>query len=47
MSSREAQVRATGDHVFGRVRLETGADFQGRYGLDAVDTTVAYSWPAT
>jgi outer membrane receptor protein involved in Fe transport len=43
MSSREAQVRITGDHGFGRVRLQAGADFQGRYGLEATDSTVAYN----
>jgi outer membrane receptor protein involved in Fe transport len=44
MSSREAQVRLTGDHPFGRVRLQVGADFQGRYGLKASDTMVAYDF---
>jgi outer membrane receptor protein involved in Fe transport len=43
LSSREAQLRATGDHGFGRVSLQTGADFQGRYGLEAIDRTVAYN----
>lgn len=47
MSSQEAQVRITGDHAFGRVRFQGGADFQGRYGLESVDTTVAYDLTGT
>jgi len=41
-SSREAQLRVTGEHAFGRVRFQAGADLLGRYGLTADDTTVAY-----
>jgi outer membrane receptor protein involved in Fe transport len=43
MSSREAQLRVTGDHAFGGVRLQVGADLQGRYGLEARDTTLTYT----
>lgn len=43
MSSREAQFRITGDHAFGPVRFEAGADLNGRYGLETTDTTVAYT----
>ncbi len=43
VSSREAQFRVTGEHGFGRTRLQLGADLQGRYGLEALDTTIAYS----
>ena len=43
LSSRETQVRVTGDHRIGPVRLQMGADLQGRYGLEAIDTTVAYT----
>ena len=43
MSSREAQLRVTGDHAFGQVKFEAGADLNGRYGLEATDTTVAYT----
>jgi outer membrane receptor protein involved in Fe transport len=42
ISSRDAQLRATGDHAFGRVLFQAGADFQGRYGLESVDTAIAY-----
>jgi outer membrane receptor protein involved in Fe transport len=43
MSSRERQLRVTGEHGFGRIRLQVGLDYQGRYGLEATDTTVAYT----
>ncbi|HEY2434027.1 MAG TPA: TonB-dependent receptor [Vicinamibacterales bacterium] len=43
MSSRDGQLRITGEHGFGRIRLQMGADYQGRYGLEATDTTVAYT----
>ena len=42
ISSRETQLRVTGDQVFGRVRLQIGGDLQGRYGLESTDTAVAY-----
>jgi outer membrane receptor protein involved in Fe transport len=47
MSSLESQVRITGDHGFGRLRLQLGADYQGRYGLEARDTTVGYTLAGT
>ena len=40
LSSRELQVRLTGERVVGRARLHVGADVQGRYGLEALDTTL-------
>lgn len=43
MSSREAQVRITGDHALGPVRFQAGADLNGRYGLETSDTTVSYN----
>jgi outer membrane receptor protein involved in Fe transport len=43
MSSREAQLRVTGDHAFGRVRLQIGGDLQGRYRLEATDRTISYN----
>jgi outer membrane receptor protein involved in Fe transport len=43
ISSSESQLRITGDHGFGRLRLQLGADYQGRYGLEATDTTVAFT----
>jgi outer membrane receptor protein involved in Fe transport len=42
-SSVESQLRMTGDHGFGRLRLQIGADYQGRYGLHATDRTIAYT----
>jgi outer membrane receptor protein involved in Fe transport len=42
VSSREAQIRANAERMFGRVRIQAGADLQGRYGLHAEDTTFAY-----
>jgi outer membrane receptor protein involved in Fe transport len=43
LSSREGQLRVTGDHALGPVRFEAGADLNGRYGLETTDTTVAYN----
>jgi outer membrane receptor protein involved in Fe transport len=43
MSSFESQLRVTADHGFGRVRLQLGADYQGRHRLEASDTTIAYT----
>jgi outer membrane receptor protein involved in Fe transport len=43
LSSREVQVRMTGDHTLGPVRFEAGADLNGRYGFETTDTTVAYN----
>ena len=42
VSSREAQLRVTGDG-FSVVKLQVGADFQARYGLEALDTALAYN----
>jgi outer membrane receptor protein involved in Fe transport len=42
MSSRDAQLRTIAERLFGRVRVQMGADVQGRYDLQADDTTVAY-----
>ena len=41
-SARDAQVRANAERIFGRVRVQMGADAQARYGVQADDTTVAY-----
>lgn len=43
LSSREAQLRVTGERGIGGVRVEAGSDLDGRYGLRALDTTLAYS----
>jgi outer membrane receptor protein involved in Fe transport len=43
LSSREAQVRLTGERAIGRARVHVGADVQGRYGFEALDTTVSYN----
>jgi outer membrane receptor protein involved in Fe transport len=43
MSSREGQLRVTGERGLGRARLQMGVDYQGRYGLEATDTTVSYT----
>jgi hemoglobin/transferrin/lactoferrin receptor protein len=42
--SREAQVRATGDRLIGRLRLQAGADVDARYGLESTDTTLSYDF---
>ena len=38
LSSRDGQVRLTGERAIGRTRLHVGADVHGRYGLEALDT---------
>jgi outer membrane receptor protein involved in Fe transport len=43
LSSREMQLRLTGERLLGRVRLHAGADVQGRYGLEALDTLLAFN----
>lgn len=43
LSTREMQVRITGERVVGRARLHVGADLQGRYGLEALDTVLTYN----
>ncbi|MEO7271951.1 MAG: TonB-dependent receptor [Vicinamibacterales bacterium] len=43
LSSREAQLRLTGERPVGPVRLHVGAEMQGRYGLEALDTSQAYN----
>ena len=43
LESREMQLRVTGERTVGRTRLHVGADVQGRYGMEALDTTVAYN----
>ncbi len=43
LQSHEMQLRVTGERGVGRARLQIGADVQGRYGMEALDTTVAYS----
>jgi outer membrane receptor protein involved in Fe transport len=43
LSSREAQLRLTGERAIGRARLHVGADVQGRYGFEALDTTLSYN----
>ena len=43
INSRELQVRVSGERVLGPARLQIGADVQGRYALEALDTTLAYN----
>ena len=43
LESREMQLRLTGERTIGGTRLHVGADVQGRYGMEALDTTVAYN----
>lgn len=43
LASRDLQIRFTGERSVGRARLHLGADVQGRYGLEALDTTLAYN----
>lgn len=43
VSSREVQVRLTGERAIGRTRLHVGADVHGRYGLEALDTLHTYN----
>jgi iron complex outermembrane receptor protein len=42
-SFRDLQLRAVGDRTIHAVRLQVGADVLGRYGLQAINTTVAYN----
>jgi outer membrane receptor protein involved in Fe transport len=43
LSSYEMQLRLSGERLFGGTRLHVGADAQGRYGLEALDTVRAYN----
>src|SRR5688572_15377907 len=43
LSSRELQVRVTGERAIGAARLHIGADVHGRYGLEALDTLHTYN----
>ena len=43
VQSRELQLRATADRMFGRGRFQFGADVDGRYGLESTDTVVSYN----
>lgn len=43
LSSREVQVRLTGERAVRGVRLHVGADLQGRYGFEALDTSQTYN----
>lgn len=43
LSSHEAQLRVIEEHDIGRLRVQAGSDLEGRYGLRALDTTLAYS----
>ena len=43
LSWRDVQLRASGSRAFGRARLQLGADMQGRYDFEALDTTVNYN----
>ena len=47
LSSTEMQLRLTGDRLVGPARLHVGTDVQGRYGLEALDTAVAYNLAGT
>ena len=42
-SFRDQQLRVIGDRVLGGVRVQAGVDLQGRSGLEATDTTVAFN----
>jgi outer membrane receptor protein involved in Fe transport len=42
-SFEDTQLRISGDRIAGPVLLTLGADVQGRYGLTADDTTIAYA----
>ena len=43
LNSRDLQLRVSGERAIGRAWLQIGADVQGRYGLEALDTTVGYN----
>jgi outer membrane receptor protein involved in Fe transport len=42
-SSQDVQARLTADRFLGSTRLHVGADLQRQYGVDALDSVVAYS----
>lgn len=42
LTSRDVQLRATAGRTLGQATLHIGADLQGRYGMEATDTTIAY-----
>jgi outer membrane receptor protein involved in Fe transport len=42
-SFRDLQLRMVGERTIHAVRLQAGADLLGRYGLQAIDTTIAYN----
>jgi outer membrane receptor protein involved in Fe transport len=42
LSSRDMQLRLSGERRVGPTRLQVGADAQGEYGLHALDSTLAY-----
>jgi len=43
LSSRDMQLRLTGERSAGQARLHVGVDVQGEYGLHALDSTIAYN----
>ena len=43
LSSRDLQLRLTGERRVGPARLHLGADIQGEYGLHALDSTMAFN----
>jgi len=43
VTSRDLQLRVSGERAVGPARLQIGADVQGRYGLEALDTTLGYN----
>jgi outer membrane receptor for ferrienterochelin and colicins len=43
ISAKDYGVRAFGEKLFGRARVELGLDLNGRFGLEAVDDLIAYS----
>ena len=47
LSSRDLQVRVTGERILGPAHVHVGADVQGRYGLEALDATLAYDLGGT
>jgi hemoglobin/transferrin/lactoferrin receptor protein len=43
LSSREMQLRLSGERRAGRAEFRVGADMHGRYGFEALDTTISYN----
>ena len=43
LSSRDLQLRLTGERMAGAARLHLGTDVHGEYGLHALDSTTAFN----